>query len=357
MPRLPGFAVDLWLDQDGQEDLKTQICQGLRSLNLDNIAAINRLPELITSFSCLTSISLLRTRLTEFPPQLYKLKGLQSLAVGKQGPIFPLSMQSSLRMLSALDSLTELKLQDVGLKDLSWAGISDQNPPWPRLRTLHLDGNNIDELPSWLTRLTLLEELDLSSNKLDCLPNFDPDQCRRAELTHQLEEIGINSSGIENVLVSQGIQQPLPLRALYVQRNFLEELPVSLAALRDTLKNLVANPQKDRKGTDGGKLRTLRVPPEEVVAKSTDAILGFLEALKENGMHTRRLMRVSFIGEGGAGKTHLCLALQGQLERYRHDDPETVGIDIESWVARSEDSSKDPVFCRSWDFAGLLPNS
>jgi GTPase SAR1 family protein len=68
-------------------------------------------------------------------------------------------------------------------------------------------------------------------------------------------------------------------------------------------------------------------------------------------------MEVSFVGEGGAGKTHLCLALQGELERYQHDDPETVGIETGAWVAKCEDSSKAPVFCRSLDFAGISQGS
>jgi hypothetical protein len=65
-------------------------------------------------------------------------------------------------------------------------------------------------------------------------------------------------------------------------------------------------------------------------------------------------MKVSFVGEGGAEKTHMCLALQGELERYRYDDPETVGIDIGAWVAKIEESDKARVYCQSWDFAGTF---
>lgn len=357
LPDLPGLALDRWLEPKEMGALRSQLCAGLRSLKVDGIVAIAKLPNLVASFTHLSSISLLGTRLRKFPPELCQLTSLQSLAMGRQGPEVIPEMQGSLERLGAFQLLTELRLRDMGLTELSWSTSSDSSvaPPWPELRILQVDDNKLTELPSWLPLLTLLEELDVSGNELTRLPDFDPVRSRRTELVRisiELQRLGLHSDA-GRLLETRGLQSLVPLRSLYVQRNLLTVLPLSLVDIRDTLTTLVANPQKDpsKPGERGG-LRSLRLPPEEVLAKPIGTVLRFLEEMRDTGQQTRTMMKVSFVGEGGAGKTHLCLALQGKLDQYGYDDPETVGIETGAWVAKSEDKTKAPVFCRSWDFAG-----
>jgi Leucine-rich repeat (LRR) protein len=250
--------------------LRKQLCGGLRSLNLDGVAGIAKLPNLVASVTGLSSISLLGTRLREFPAELCQLTLLESLALGRQGPDARLEMQGSLERLGAFQLLTELKLRDVGLTELSWSPDSSEAPPWPRLRTLQVDENKLTELPAWLTRLTLLEVLDVSGNELNHLPDFDPDHSQRADiasLANELEKLGMHSK-LGRLLETRGLQPPLPLKSLNVQRNMLTALPLSLVHIRGTLTTLVANPLKNpRKNGEGEKLRPLRVPPEEVLAR------------------------------------------------------------------------------------------
>jgi hypothetical protein len=248
LPRLPGLALDRWLAPKGMEALRSQLCKGLRSLNVDSIIAISKLLNLVASLSQLTSISLLGTRLREFPVELCQLTSLQSLVLGNQGPEVRLEMQGSLERLGALRSLTELRLRDVGLMELSWSADSSLAPPWPRLRILQVDDNKLTELPSWLTRLPLLEELDVSGNELSHLPDFNPDYSRRVDLANQLEVLGFHSE-LGWLLEAQGLQPPVPFKTLYVQRNLLTALPLALTNIRETLATLVANPQKDLKET------------------------------------------------------------------------------------------------------------
>lgn len=59
LPDLPGLALDRWLEPEGRDALRSQLCKGLRSLNVNSIVAISKLPNLVASLSQLTSISLL----------------------------------------------------------------------------------------------------------------------------------------------------------------------------------------------------------------------------------------------------------------------------------------------------------
>jgi hypothetical protein len=307
---LRGLALDQWLGAEENEQFKHQVCEGLRSLNLNGIVGIDKLPRVIGNFSQLTSISLLGTNLKSFPPELLdRATSLRHLALGRQTPEFKLSIKEAPPPFDQFKFLTELILEAIGLTELPTSCSIEG--PWPSLKKLSLRNNELTHLPVWLTALSQLESLDVSGNMLTALPPF---------------------------------QEYQPLVSLNLKGNCLMHLPTSLVVLKRTLRDLDANPQR------GGV--PLKVPPEEVLAKSAEAVLSFLDDLQRTGQQTRTLMRVSFIGEGGAGKTHLCLALQDELERYRSDDPETVGIDMGKWVAQSGDRSKPSVYCRAWDFAG-----
>lgn len=265
---------DLNLDQC-PADFKTQLCQGLQSLNLANLSRIRDLPTLVESFTKLTSITLMGNRLDSFPPQLEVLLGsLKELVLGNQNSdsFRELTPRSLLALGPRFTALTALSLEDVGLTEVPWLSSCSS------LTVLRLRKNYIVELPlRLLYLLPEIRDLDISSNEL---------------------------KGLEFLAA---LPRHPRLEALNVQDNFLTELPTSLVGLKNSLKTLVANPQKEGEA--------LRVPPEEVLAKPTPDVLRFLDELAKSGKQTRTLMRVSFVGEAGAGKTHLCLSLQDRLEQ------------------------------------------
>jgi internalin A len=244
-----------------------------------------------------TSLDLSDAELTVLPKEIGQLTHLTEL------DLFCNQLTALPSEIAQLTNLTTLNLSDNQLTELPPA-IGNLT----HLKKLFLGdvfgGNQLATFPSVITQLTNLTVLSLSGNQLTTLPSV--------------------------------IGQLTNLKTLDLRWNQLEELPKELGNLRNLKElHLDGNP--------------LTLPPPEIIAQGTQAILAYLQALLQENQQ-RWVSKLVVVGEGGVGKTSLLRMLRG--ETFNAKELTTHGIEISTLNITHPRKTDVIMQLNSWDFGG-----
>ncbi|MGC4754856.1 COR domain-containing protein [Micromonospora trifolii] len=262
-----------------------------------------------------TSLDLNDRDLTEIPPEVLKIKDLESLSLSGN------ALRSIPPTIGNLRQLKRLYLADNNLQSLP-AEIGNL----AQLQILHLTGNGLKVLPPEVGTLFSLQTLTLNANKLRALP----------------DEIGMLTNLI-GLAVSHNLLEALPprlancrsLARLYANNNLISKIPSAFAAMIQNGLNmdLDSNP--------------LQEPLPELFSRGIDAVVDYLRSLDDAEPHYEA--KVLLVGEGNVGKSSLVAAIRS--EPFVADRVTTHGIEINTLTLRHP-SERWSMVIRTWDFGG-----
>ena len=182
--------------------------------------------------------------------------------------------------------------------------------PHGNITGLHLDKNELTEIPAEILQLKNLQVLSLSFNQLTSIPG----------------EIG-----------KLGNLQRLDLRS-----NQLASIPEEITGL-----DLEINWEDDYKKGINLQNNPLEKPPVEIVKQGRDAVIKYFKSLEKEGEQPLNEVKVLLVGDGGSGKTSLLKQLIG--EGFDEHEPQTHGINIRN---RDFKKGEKTINVHFWDFGG-----
>ncbi|XP_067932916.1 leucine-rich repeat-containing protein 1-like [Watersipora subatra] len=197
----------------------------LRELNLSG-NPIEVLPESITALSSLEKLDLSSCEISQLPDsliQLQKLKVLRIISYSKTS-IFH-GLQSFPEVVTKLTSLEELDLSNNWINELP-----DSLSHLTSMRKLDLSSNPIKVLPESITALSSLEELDLSRCKIRQLPG----SFIKLQKLKVLRITGYLKTSIPHGLqtVPEVVTKLTSLEELDLSNNYIKKLPDSFIQLQ-----------------------------------------------------------------------------------------------------------------------------
>ncbi|MFC1596485.1 COR domain-containing protein [Planctomycetota bacterium] len=179
-----------------------------------------------------------------------------------------------------------------------------------QLQRLSLAYLGTPDIPEWITEMEDLERLQLYGNRIAEIP-------RGLTSLQKLRYLGLGNNDIRQL-----------------SRDVLDlELGFSMDA--NTTEDgicLWGNP--------------LEHPPLEIVAKGRNAVLRYFGSAADS-VRVLSEVKILFVGDGGSGKTSLVNRLRNR--KFRDNEPQTHGINIDDWVLRAQSG---PVKAHLWDFGG-----
>ena len=193
------------------------------------------------------------------------------------------------------------------------------------LQQLSLNNNQLSQIPVEIGQLTNLQELYLHNNQLSQLP------VEIGQLTN-LRPLSLSNNQLSQLPVEIG--QLTNLQQLSLNNNQLSQLPVEIGQLTNLQPLCLDNNP------------TLVTPPPEIVTRGTQAILNFLQELRQSNF-TRYESKLLIVGEGGTGKTSLLRALRN--DSFNPNLLTTHGIEINQLKLTH---APHEIILNTWDFGG-----
>jgi GTPase SAR1 family protein len=309
------------------------------------------------------ALGLRQLGLSDLPPELWALTGLESL------DLFCNRLEN---LPSEIRRLTKLKVLDLNGNRLSVLPL--EATELTEISRLDLSANNLTRLPPEIGRMTNLRELYLSVNQLTELPP-EIGQLR------SLKTLFVSANGLTKLPAEIG--DLANLETLYLSHNKLTELPRDIGKLQNLtcLKlhenrltvlppefgHLIKLEELDVEGNDlrwlppeigslSG-LRTLTLsrnnlltePPPEIVQRGISAILTYLRARMGESC-AQWVSKLLLVGEGGVGKTSLVRALKN--EPFDPQEPTTHGIRVGPVALQHPGYAEVTMQLNTWDFGG-----
>jgi internalin A len=191
-----------------------------------------------------------------------------------------------------------------GVLNLGHLGLNTVPDRLRRVRNvelLFLSGNQIGELPSWVTELSSLKVLHISDNQLKTLP---------PEIGSLRQLVGLNLSN-----------------------NDLESLPETISTLSLRSLRLEKNPR-------------LGLPDSLLNRNPKEILRYYFESRDEKGRPLLEL-KLLLVGRGGAGKTTLVKRLAGAQPDAHESETHSIAIH-----EMTLECPRGPVRTRAWDFGG-----
>ena len=231
----------------------------------------------------------------------------------------------------------------------------------PNLRGLHLNVNQIQELPESICRLSRLQHLDVSNNQLTVLP----------ESVGQLSQLEyLDASNNHLATLPDSIGQLSQLRYLDLSNNHLKEIPESigqlsklqyllladneLSTLPESVKNLSFLQEFYLHGNSSLELpaEVLGQPWQDVLYKKAppatpNDIIEYYARVRDE-KHPLNEAKLILVGRGEVGKTSLVNRLVSNY--YNKDEKKTDGINITGWQVTL--NGDENVRLNIWDFGG-----
>ncbi|KAI8345372.1 hypothetical protein BD560DRAFT_411658 [Blakeslea trispora] len=176
---------------------------------------LSRLPHQIRHLTQLRVLNMTSNQLIEIPPELYALHGLEVLVLSQNKiQLIPEDMPQR------LPNLITLRLAANQISQLP-----EKLGYWQKMRHLQLGsvfgGNRLVQLPDSITRMSVLEELDVSYNQLKSLPHD--------LVIDSLQVLNVSHNQLD--FIPKSITQCRQLKSLNVSKNHLTTLPADLIQL------------------------------------------------------------------------------------------------------------------------------
>ena len=292
----------------------------LQSLNLRNIRISDW--SFLKELSALQSLNLSYNRISD-GSFLKELSALQSLNLSYNR----ISDGSFLKELSALQSL-----------NLSYNRISDGSflKELSALQSLNLRNNRISDW-SFLKELSALQSLNLRNNRIS-------DWSFLKELS-ALQSLNLESNSIRDLGPLLDLKW---LRTLGLRRNEIQQLP---AAILELGMELEGGENAWLPGSVNWAGNPIESPPRETLERGHAEVVEWFaaqaESVAEDDEALLGEMKITLVGDGGAGKTTLRKRLRG--DEVPPEEPVTKGIEIHDWKRKI---GNQEILAHIWDFGG-----
>ena len=324
--------------------------QSLHTLEIGN-NPFQSIPPNTFSISTLTCLSICSIGIDQIPESLYEMKSLTSLDIGSNSNIDILP-----EGLSRLHLIQYLNISNLRLKKFPNYIFSYTN-----LKELNLSSMDLNTVPEDLSKLNQLEWLNLSNNSLALFPN---EMLNLSNLRHlflndnQLENIPLDISMLSQLIelhlqnnklgsLSPGIGNLTLLIYLNVSNNLIRHLPATIGYLS------YLKASKSFHFDNNPKLIT---PPAEVIRSGFDSVFNYLQSLLEGSRKCYR-MKIMVVGQENVGKSSLLrcliahnnskkLKLKGQSSQKIHVDKNLVNTGLDSMSTDGIDIGKMNFSCK-----------
>ncbi|MCS3528655.1 COR domain-containing protein [Chryseobacterium sp. JUb7] len=337
------------------KSLKSLNFRGNEIVDISPIKSLTKLEELtlwdnkISNISFLSSLTNLNyldlddNDISEIST-LSKLKSIRTLYLSsnKVSLIQPLCNIDNLRRLDVsynlitdteninkISNLVELNITKCNISDLSVVkGLNS-------LKILIANSNNIYNIPTDIFS-PLITELHLAHNKLDDLTNLTDLQ-------------GLTKLHIDDNFITD-LTPLIPLSKLI-------QLGLNNNNIKDIrpLITLIENGLPVNKGDDNYRgifieENPLEYPSYQTIRHGNSAILRFFKKIDAEGEGIIYEAKLTFVGEGSAGKTSLMRRLINSKAEFPQEKNRTRGISIEDWEFKKLKNKKH--VAHIWDFGG-----
>jgi internalin A len=298
-----------------------------KELHLINLS-LTKIPEFITNYPRIRSLSFYGNELTTLPEFIRRLTRLEEINFDHNG------FTTLPEVLHQLPRLSVLSLSHNRLR-----ALPDSIGDLSLLRVLDLTHNRVSGFPRGIGRLANLEELYAGSNLITSLPDS----------VGQLERLRIlNLSDNRLTTLPEPVGHLGELRRLNVSGNRLAALPESLRNLT-SLEDLYLH---------GNEVLGL---PEEVLGPPHDSLAALIDEARpakaqetleyyfrvRGGGRPLNEAKLILVGRGEAGKTSVVNRLIKDVFKVER---KTEGIKITDWNLQLDDGSD--VRLNVWDFGG-----
>ncbi|XP_067932869.1 malignant fibrous histiocytoma-amplified sequence 1 homolog [Watersipora subatra] len=266
------------------------------SCSKEHYKSLQFVPEVVSKLTSLEVLDLSNNGVRQIPDSLASLKLLRKLDLNRN-PIEVLP-----EAITALSSLEELNLSDCEISQLPESFIQLQ-----KLKVLRITGHpNVSRLyglltfPEVVTKLTSLEELDLSIKWINELP----DRCHSLRM---LRDLGLSFNNI----------QSLPFWIYKLER--LVKLDLRKNTKLEKIESAVLE-MKSLVRLNCGGCENLKVPPYSVCEQGIHAIRKFFVDLAAEKPEKLVEVPVAVIGNSLSGKTSLFRTLKAGKRVLTHRD-------------------------------------
>jgi len=330
---------------------KVRNCDFSRIIELDSILELDLADNLIVDISFLKEMS----QLTHLTVSRNNITNVGSIEFLNELIFLDLSLNAinDITPLIGLRKIEKLNLSSNKLSDVSTlANLTN-------IKKLYIHDNLINNID------TLRELKDLEG--LYCVRNRINDISCIENLFH-LKDLFAGSNKIKDISVLKNLRS---LKRIYLPDNKINDIS-SLKEL-GSLKHLIltGNPiteipewitdfnlrikwSKLDNSSDTEVIaffdNPIDNPPIEIIKEGNDAIKRYFEKINQEGKDYIYEAKLTFVGEGGAGKTSLQKRLMKNTSDLPAKDTRTRGIEITDWEFQNVDGKKH--VAHIWDFGG-----